>query len=216
MTVNYHHVVAGQIAVAACYTLIRSILHLVFLMSSASQPSLSPVEYLERELGAVSKSIYWGGEIFAMAGASFEHVLIAGNIHVRLCQAFLESSCVAMQSDMRVKIQSSGNYVYPDVVVTCEQPSFENLHGESLLNPQIIFEVLSRSTESFDRGLKFRDYQKIDSLQQYVLVSQYRPWVESFRRQSNGTWEYWSSGNLDERLVLVPETGIVYEFKMPA
>ena len=97
-----------------------------------------------------------------------------------------------MQSDMRVKNERTGSYFYPDVVATCENPKFEDDTFDTLLNPQVIIEVLSKSTEAFDRGAKFRDFQLLESVKEYVLVSQQQMLVERFTRTSDSTWEYWS------------------------
>jgi len=112
-----------------------------------------------------------------------------------------------MQSDMRVKNERTGSYFYPDVVATCENPKFEDDKFDTLLNPQVIIEVLSESTEAFDRGAKFRDYQFLESVKEYVLVSQKQMHVERFTRTSDSpasdsTWEYWSGSDADSVLEL--------------
>lgn len=131
---------------------------------------------------------YADGEIFAMAGGTREHNLTAGNIFAALHTALEERRCEVYSSDMRIKIAATGRYVYPDVAVTCERPVFEDETRDTLLNPMAIIEVLSSSTEAYDRGDKFAQYETIPSLQEYVLASQKEPRMEHFRRLPDGTW----------------------------
>ena len=168
-------------------------------MSSAPQRKLTSAEYLEMERASEHRNIFWRGDIFAMSGATRQHVKIAGNIFRRIHVAFDENDCEVMQSDMRVKNERTDSYFYPDVVATCKSPKFEDDTFDTLLNPQVIIEVLSDSTEAFDRGDKFQDYKRLESLSDYVLVSQKKVLVERFTRlpaadaSSASTWTYWSS-----------------------
>lgn len=160
-------------------------------------------EYLEFERASLKdRHMLWRGEIFLMSGASRQHVKISGNIHRHIHVAFDGRECEVMQSDMRVKNHRSGSYFYPDVVATCESPKYEDDTCDTLLNPQVIIEVLSKSTESFDRGAKFKDYQSLESVREYVLVSQKQMHVERFTRTSDSTWEYWSAIDADSVLEL--------------
>lgn len=156
------------------------------MASAPAQKSLyTPEQYLEREREAEFRSEYISGEILAMAGASFEHGIITSNL-TRLLNAQLEDEpCVVIPNDMRVQANVTGPYFYPDLVVVCEEPRFGDGRGDSLLNPTVLIEVLSPSTEAYDRGEKFIYYRRIASLQEYVLVAQNTPRVERYVRQGD-------------------------------
>lgn len=157
-------------------------------MSALPKQLLTPAEYLDRERKAEFRSEYLRGELFAMAGASFVHTRIANNLVVAFGNSFRDSPCYTLSHDMRVKVEATGLYTYPDVVVLCGPPQLEDARGDTLLNPQVIVEVLSDSTEQYDRGKKFEHYRRIPSLREYVLVAQDRPLVERFVRQPDETW----------------------------
>lgn len=150
---------------------------------------VSPQEYLELERDALDKHEYLNGEIFAMAGAGKRHNLIASNLIRLIGNQLVDRACNVYGSDMRVKIPS-GNYTYPDVVAVCGDELFEDKTEDNLLNPRVIVEVLSRSTEAYDRGAKFEQYQTIPELREYVLVTQEPYRVEQFVRQDANTWTY--------------------------
>jgi Uncharacterized protein conserved in cyanobacteria len=157
-------------------------------MSAAQKRLISPQEYLERERRAEFKSEYIRGEVFAMSGATARHTLIAANVLGELRQRLKGGPCRVYGSDLRVKAEKAGHYAYPDVVVVCGEPEFEDKYFDTLLNPKVIVEVLSPSTENYDRGEKFRSYRTLPSLQEYVLVSQDEPLVERYVRQSDVNW----------------------------
>lgn len=159
-------------------------------------------EYLVFERSSEEKHEYYRGEIFAMGGASRAHNTISLNIGSEFRQLFRDRDCVAFVADMRVKVSTTGKYAYPDVVVTCEEARFEDEYLDTLVNPQVIVEVLSKSTESYDRGRKFEFYRRIESLSDYVLVSQDRIAAEHFWRHEDGTWQMRGLQALDERLEL--------------
>lgn len=144
-------------------------------------------EYLALERKAEFKHEYLSGEIVAMAGATREHNLITGNIAQRLRNQLQGSTCETYSNDMRVRTTPS-DYVYPDVVVVCDEPQFEDNELDTLLNPTVVIEVLSKSIEARDRGEKFSDYRGIASVKDVVFVSQYRTRVEHYVRQANGEW----------------------------
>ena len=123
-----------------------------------------------------------------MAGASEEHNLIVTNIVATLWIALRQRPCKVYPSDLRVKIPSTGLYTYPDASVLCDRPEFEDDAADTLLNPQVIFEVLSEFTEDYDRGTKFKHYRSITSFREYVLVSQTEILVEHSTRQDDGSW----------------------------
>jgi Uma2 family endonuclease len=157
-------------------------------MTAVPKRLLTPAEYLDRERKAEFKSEYYRGELFAMAGASYEHTRVKDNLARLLGNAFEGGPCVVLTSDLRVKVTPVGLYTYPDVVVVCDRPEFEDAQGDTLLNPTVIIEVLSDSTEKYDRGKKFAFYRQIRSLREYVLVAQDRAQIERFVRQANETW----------------------------
>ena len=151
-------------------------------MSSLAAPTVyTPEEYLVSERKATLKSEYINGEILAMSGASNAHNLITLDIGTELNIQLRERECLVYTNDMRVRTSPMGSYFYPDVVVVCGEPQFEDNVFETLLNPTLVIEVLSPSTEVYDKGEKFRHYQELTSLREYVLVSQDRVRVEQYR-----------------------------------
>ncbi len=159
-------------------------------MSSQPKPFFTPEEYLEIERKSEFRSEYYAGEMFALAGASKQHNLIAGNIFAAFHRQFIARSCNVYQSDMRVKVSATGLYTYPDVVVVCGEEKFDDSHRDLLLNPVVIVEVLSESTEGYDRGKKFEHYQQIESLTEYLLVAQEPYRIERYVRQTAAQWLY--------------------------
>ncbi|MGK3999616.1 Uma2 family endonuclease [Sorangium sp. So ce1024] len=155
---------------------------------AARRTGLSPAEYLAFERASEQKHEYANGEIFAMSGCSREHSLLAGNIQRELGNALLDRACEVHTSDMRVKIASTGRYVYPDASVVCGEPVFEDAEVDTLLNPSVIVEVLSETSEAYDRGDKFAQYRRVPSIMEYVLVSQKEVRIEHFQRQPDGRW----------------------------
>ena len=159
-------------------------------MSSQRKTLLTPGEYLAAERKAETRSEYFAGEVFAMVGASKRHNLIAANIIRVLGNQLLDRPCNVYPSDMRVKVSATGKYTYPDVVVACEPELFDDAENDTLLNPVVIIEVLSASTEAYDRGKKFEQYQQIASLTEYILVAQEPCRIEQYVRQSDKEWRY--------------------------
>jgi Uma2 family endonuclease len=170
-------------------------------MSAQSHHYLTPQEYLEIEEKADYKSEYFegqmwplGGEPYGMAGGRPEHNLISVNCIVELSSA-LKGKCLVFNSDQRVRAGTEGLYTYADCVVVCGKPVYAEKY--TLTNPRIIVEVLSKTTESNDRGLKFEQYVRLESLAEYVLVSQDQPRVEIYRRQSDRSWLWTPFTGLD-------------------
>jgi Uma2 family endonuclease len=157
-------------------------------MSTVAKPRYSFEEYLAIEREREYKSEYFAGEMFAMAGATENHNLVAFNVANVLGRQLKDRPCKAYLSDMRVRIEATGLTTYPDASVVCGPPQFHDAKRDILLNPQVIVEVLSPSTESYDRGKKFEHYRKLDSLRDYVLISQDRRQIECFTRQPDGRW----------------------------
>jgi Uma2 family endonuclease len=161
-------------------------------MSALPLPLVSPQEYLRRERLAPFRSEYRGGRVVAMAGASRIHNRIVTNISTSLDLQLRDRSCNNYSNDMRVSVRGGKGFSYPDVVVTCGQEVFEDHHRDTLVNPIVIIEVLSPSTEAYDRGEKFLDYQMIPSLEEYVLITPSPRRFEVYRRQADGSWLYHS------------------------
>jgi Uma2 family endonuclease len=151
-------------------------------MSTLPQPRLTPAEYLARERKTEHKSEYLKGEIYAMTGASRSHNRIALNVAGELRTQLRERPCEAFIADMRIKVNPTGLYTYPDVAVVCGEPEFEDRELDTLLNPTVIVEVLSESTEAYDRGEKFAHYRRLESVAEYVLIAQDRIRIERFVR----------------------------------
>jgi Uma2 family endonuclease len=156
---------------------------------AALRTRLTEQDYLAFERTADERHEYADGEIFAMSGGTWEHNLIASNINGELRAALLDRPCSANGSDVRIHIPSTKRYTYSDVLVVCGQPLFTDEKRDTLVNPVVIIEVLSDSTESYDRGDKFEQYETIPSLRDYVLVSQKKVRIEHFVRQADGTWQ---------------------------
>lgn len=144
----------------------------------AVQTQLTPEEYLAWERKAPFKNEYLAGQILAMSGASRAHNLITGNIFTGLYNQLVNRDCEAYASEMRVKVRPITSYFYPAVTVVCDEPRFEDDVFDTLLNPTVVVEVLSRSTAAYDKGEKFEAYKQIASLREYILVSQDRVNVE--------------------------------------
>ena len=153
---------------------------------SQTKPYLSPEEYIEREKTAVRKHEYYQGEIFAMSGGTLNHALVGANV-IRALGNVLADGCLVFSSDLRVHVEAFGLYTYPDVSVVCGDVETTD-DGLSLLNPILLVEVLSPSTEPYDRGQKFAFYRGIPALREYVLVAQERRSIEVFRRNEENRW----------------------------
>ena len=161
-------------------------------MTAITQESrrMTVAEYLVAEESAEVKSEYWRGEVFAMAGSQPEHAEITANFSGEARQRLKGRGCRAWSPDLRVK-SGSGLYTYPDLAILCGPPQYEQLPGQgirTLVNPTVLVEILSDSTEARDRGFKFEQYCTLPSLQQYVLVHQRQPRVEVFTRQADDQW----------------------------
>lgn len=170
-------------------------------MSPLPEPVATGAEYLARERAASEKSEYVNGRIYAMAGASRTHNLIVGNTFAELRAQTRSRGCEAYVNDMRVKVSRTGLYTYPDLAALCEEPEFEDEHVDTLLNPSVLIEVLSPSTESYDRGEKFAHYRRLDSLNEYVLIAQGTRRVEHYRREGDH-WVLTEISNADADLTI--------------
>lgn len=151
---------------------------------------MTEADYLAFERVSEVKHEFLAGEVFAMTGASRAHNLICVNLIALLKNQLRGRSCEIYPSDMRIKVQATGLYTYPDISVVCGQAEFGDEHLDTLFNPTVIIEVLSASTERYDRGKKFQHYRELVSLQEYVLIAQDNPHLERFVRQADGLWQY--------------------------
>lgn len=168
-------------------------------MATAALTYYTPEEYLALERNAEFKSEYIDGQIVALAGAQEPHITISLNIHAELRARFRGGPCRAWANEMRVQIDGGRRYTYPDVVAVCATKTFIDGRRDTLMNPALIVEVLSPSTEAYDRGDKFLHYRSIETLQEYVLVAQDRPLVERFTRHGE-FWRLWTVTGLDEEV----------------
>jgi len=171
-------------------------------MSAIPKTKLTPEEYLEIERKAENKSEYFDGEIYAMAGAKRNHNKVTTNVSGLIWQNLKGKDCESYSNDMRVFVPKTGLYTYPDVVVICGEPKFQDNVFDTLLNPILLIEVLSDSTEGYDRGKKFQHYRSIESLQEYVLVSQDEARIEKYFKQGDGFWVLSEAVSLDAKIKL--------------
>ena len=163
---------------------------------------ITPEEYLEFEKTSEFKHEFFGDEIFAMVGAKKNHNLINSNLVRELSSNLKETPCLVLSSDQRIKVEAIGKYTYPDVSVVYEGAKFLEEELDSLTNPIVIIEILSESTEAYDRGTKFAHYQLIESLQEYILISQALYCIEKYKRSEGGTWIYSLAEGLNQTLVI--------------
>jgi len=171
-------------------------------MSTAPKPYVTPDEYLHRERKAEFRSEYLRGETFAMAGASANHNLIVLNAGASLREQLKKKPCRVYPSDLKLRVEATGLYTYPDLSVVCGDPQLESDAGDVLLNPVVLVEVLSDSTEAYDRGKKFEHYRTITSLIHYVLIAQDRHSIDCFTRSPDGSWRLTSCQDLDGKVEL--------------
>lgn len=168
-------------------------------MSSQPIHKYTLEEYFALELASDEKCEFWKGEVFCMSGASLAHNQITMNIGSEARMQLREHGCQVFPSDLRVKVPAYPPYRYPDLTALCGQPEIEKLGGlDVLVNPTLIIEVLSKSTEGLDRGDKFTYYKSIASFNEYLLVAQHRPHVSQFVRQDNGLWTFLEFNDLDD------------------
>ncbi len=169
-------------------------------MDLSPRQKFTPEEYLELERKAGDKSEYFLGIIYALAGAGPDHSAITANLTSEVVQQLRGKPCRALNSDMKIRTGYSWLYSYPDLSVVCEEPIFHDDKQDVIINPKVIFEVLSPSTEEFDRGVKFLHYQAMDTFTDYVLIAQEEPRVEHFIKQQTGWFLTMVSRGLGSRL----------------
>jgi len=171
-------------------------------MSKQPKTRMTAVEYLSTERDSSEKHEFAFGEIYAMSGASARHVEIVGNIAGELRNQLRQRPCRVYSTDLRLAVDVSHRYTYPDVVVVCGQPKFLDDQLDTLLNPDLIVEVLSESTRNYDRGDKFQQYRGIPSFREYLLVDQAKVHVERHTKQPDGTWSLWETDSLNDAIRL--------------
>ncbi len=157
-------------------------------MLRSSKKTFTPAEYLAMEVVAEYKSEYYSGEIFAMSGGTADHSSVAVNLTAALSQLLAAKPCRVFNSDMRLHIERSGLFTYPDVMVVCGKIEFILKRQDVLTNPVLIVEVLSESTRDYDRGAKFNFYKEIPALREYVMVDSECARVECYRRAAGDQW----------------------------
>lgn len=171
-------------------------------MSAQTHTYCTEQEYLDLERKSDQKHEFYAGEVVALAGGSAQHNRITINVITNLYNQLQNRSCNVYSSDMRIKIPHSKSYVYPDVSVVCGQEHFDDDSEDTLMNPIVIIEVLSPSTERHDRGKKFEYYRTIESLQEYILIAQDAKRIDHFTRQSTSLWMFSSLGEAEDMLYL--------------
>lgn len=174
------------------------------MMSALPKPKYTLEEYLELDRNSEERLEYWDGEIFSMSGVSDQHDQIESNLHISLSLRLAGRGCRVFLANMRIKVPSRPPYRYGDGSALCGKPQFEKIGGVDVLtNPSLIIEVLSDSTEAYDRGDKFSNYKSIPTLGEYLLIAQHRPHVSQFLRQTDGSWLNLEFNALDEVLKVV-------------
>ncbi|HMZ60728.1 MAG TPA: Uma2 family endonuclease, partial [Leptospiraceae bacterium] len=170
---------------------------LFFMGLAEKKPFYTEQEYLEIDRNSELRNELLDGEIYAMTGASLKHNIISLNIASSLKSLFKQKECKVFMADLRVNV-SKGLYTYPDILIVCGNILFTDDHLDTVKNPKCIIEVLSDSTEKYDRGEKFRNYRKIESLEEYILISQNEILAEKYYRKKEDFWEYSVFDGLDK------------------
>jgi Uma2 family endonuclease len=173
-------------------------------MSVQVKPRYTLEEYFALELASEERYEYFNGEVFCMSGVSPNHAQIESNLITSLNNELRARGCRVFPANIRIKVPAAPPYRYPDLAVVCEKPSYEKIGGiEALTNPVLLVEVLSPSTEAYDRGDKFTYYKSIPSFREYLLVAQHRPHITHYIKQTDGKWDYEESNDLTSNLDLL-------------
>lgn len=181
-------------------------------MSTQKIKKLTPEEYLDIERNAECKSEYYNGEMFALAVASYVHNRITRNISKALGLQLKGTKCEEFQSDLKIKEKISGLFTYPDIVVICGEPEFYDEEKDVVVNPTVIMEVLSKSTETYDRGFKFELYRRINTLKDYFMVSQDKISIEYYSRNDDDSWILKEFKDLNQNIEM-KSIGCILELK---
>jgi Uma2 family endonuclease len=184
------------------------IAYILIRMSAPSKVLMSVAEYLAFERASETKHEFVNGEVYAMSGASLEHVEISHNLHLAIGIRLRGKPCRPLGSDMRIRVPNTRMHTYPDLTIVCGEPILEDQFLDTLLNPTIIFEILSPSTERYDRGAKFAHYRRIETLKGYVLISQSSASVERHIRQEDGQWLLKAYEDLENDSLELPMVGL--------
>ncbi|MDZ4769811.1 MAG: Uma2 family endonuclease [Chloroflexota bacterium] len=170
-------------------------------MIAQSVKRMTSEEYLDFERASSERHEFVNGEVFLMAGALIEHTTITFNVGASLHSQLRPTSCRVVGMDTKVRIRVR-DYVYPDLIVVCGEPQFHDNKRDVLLNPTVIIEILSASTEAYDRGAKFASYRAVPSVQEYILIAQDRPRIEQYIRQDGEIWQFRTADGLDAAINL--------------
>jgi Uma2 family endonuclease len=171
-------------------------------MSTLTVTHVTPEEYLAAERLSETRSEYIDGGVFPMTGGSLNHNQITLNLATELNIQLRPSPCRVLVADLKIRLQESRKFFYPDVTIVCDEPQFHDERKDIITNPVLVIEVLSPSTEAFDRGAKFQAYRTIETLKEYLLVSQDKPLIEQFVRSEGGEWRYRAAEGLEASLAL--------------
>lgn len=174
------------------------------MMPALAQKSsrMSETEYLAFDRASEIKHEFFAGEIFAMTGASEAHNLICTSVSFLLYSQLRSRPCELYRGSMRVRVAAAGLYAYPDLSVVCGEAQFADAHNDTLLNPTVIIEVLSPTTEGYDRGRKFQQYRALASLREYILIAQDSPRIERYLRLDDDTWQLSDASGMDATIAL--------------
>lgn len=175
-------------------------------MTTQTVTYVTPEEYLAAERLSETRSEYLDGGVSPMTGASLNHGRIVVNVTTELVIQLRGRNCEVLVTEMKVRVQESRKFFYPDVLVLCGEPQFHDGRKDIITNPVLVIEVLSPSTEAFERGTKFQAYRTIESLKEYLLVAQDRPLVELYVRNEDGKWTLTETIGLESSLAL-PSVG---------
>ncbi len=168
---------------------------------ATKQKLYTPEQYLAKEEKAEFRNEYFDGEIFAMTDGSLNHLQITTNITVFLDSKIRKKGYRVLPNEMKVWVESTRRFYYPDVTIVCDKPKFYKDRNDTIENPKLLIEVLSKSTEATDRGEKFFAFQTLKSVEEYVLVSQDKHVVEKFTKQNDGSWKYLATIGIDSKVV---------------
>ncbi len=171
-------------------------------MSTLTVTHVTPEEYLAAERLSETRSEYLDGGVFPMTGTTVNHNRIVGDLSRQLLTQLDERHCDVLISEVKVALQGSRKFFYPDVAVVCGELKYHDDRKDIILNPDLVVEVLSPSTEAFDRGAKFQAYRTLDSLKEYLLVSQGTPLIEQYVRGDDGKWTLTAAAGLESSLTL--------------
>ncbi|MDP5169408.1 MAG: Uma2 family endonuclease [Bacteroidia bacterium] len=169
-------------------------------MGTTSTSHISIQDYLRMEASAEVRHEFHRGEVYAMAGGTFNHSVLGTNITTELSLAARKNGCTTFNGDMRIRIDSMNCFLYPEVSVVCGEAESSQHDPNTIINPSLIVEVLSESTEAYDRGEKFFLYQQLESFREYVLIDQHKPLVSHFFKHDDGIWEFKNVYGLDQLL----------------